>query len=329
MISTPQQFSMLIEELGGSAWTLAAIGTLFESGLADALKEPRTPSELEARCSSLSRTRIERVLAVAVLRGVVGVEDGRYQLAPGVLPSLEPGPRAVLRGDYRSYLLQPAHYLRDAIAGVPASGWRHEDPLVLQAQGDGSSMFASVLREKLIHGLGDLAARFERPGATFLDVGVGVGALSIAMCQCFPHVRAVGLDTSSAPLGLARQNVERASLGERVELRQTRVQDLRDETAFDLAWIPTFFLGDRQAVADAFARVGAALRPGGFVLTPTVNPSAGEAERTLWSLVMEAWGGPVLDAREAEALLKQAGLVPRALPGPSWVCMVVAQRPAS
>lgn len=327
MISTPQQFSVLIDELASSTWTLAAIAVLFDSGLADALAEPRSLAELCERCPALPRTRIERCLEVAVLRGVVGLEDGRYRLAPGVLPSLEPGPRAVLRGDYRSYLLQPAAYLRAAIEGEMDSRWRHTDPVILQAQGDGSSMFASVLREKLIHALGDLAARFERPGARFLDVGSGVGALSIAMCQTFPHVRAVGLDPYDAPLALARENVARANLGDRIELRQIPVQDLRDEAAFDLVWLPTFFLGDTATVERAIERIRIALRPGGWVLTPTLNPAAGEAVRAVWSLIMESWGGPILYAPEAETRLQHAGLAAKVLPGPSFTSLVVARRP--
>jgi 2-polyprenyl-3-methyl-5-hydroxy-6-metoxy-1,4-benzoquinol methylase len=324
MISTPQQFSVLIDELASSTWTLAAIGFLFDSGLADALAEPRTLDDLHVRCPALSRERIERCLTVAVLRGVACLEDGRYRLAPGVLPSLEPAVRTVLRGDYRSYLLQPAAYLCSATA--PESRWRHTDPMILQAQGDGSSMFAAVLKAKLIHVLGDLAARFERPGARFLDVGTGVAALSIAMCRTFPHVHAVGLDPFEAPLALARENVARAGLTDRIELRKTTAQELRDEAAFDLAWLPTFFLGTREQVERAIERIRAALRPGGYLLTPTLNPSAGEAQRAVWSLVMESWGGPVLNAPEVEAMLSRAGLTPRALPGPSFTTLVVAER---
>src|SRR5258706_71544 len=125
MISTPQELFAQIDDLATSAWTLAAISTLFESGLAEALREPRT--------------------------------------------------------------------------------------------------------------LGDLAARFEK-GARFLDVGVGVGSLSIAMCRAFPQVRAVGLDVFEVPLGIARDKVARAGLADRIELRQVAIEDLKDEEAFDLVW---------------------------------------------------------------------------------------------
>lgn len=325
MISTPQQFSVLIDELASSTWTLAALGVLFDSGLADELREPRTLDEVAARCPALTRARIERCLAVAAVRGVVTVDRERYRLAPGVLPHLEPGPRAVLRGDYRSYLLQPAAYLR-AAAEPQAAGWRHIDPVVLQAQGDGSTMFAAGLKANLLPELGDLGERLARPQARFLDVGTGVAALSIAMCREFPQLRVVGLDPYEVPLALARANVESAQLGDRIELRQIRVQELRDEAAFDLAWLPTFFLGSREEVARALARIRTALRPGGWLLTPTLNPAAGEAQLAVWSLVMESWGGPALHAPEAEKLMADAGLAPRTFSGPGWISLVAGRR---
>jgi 2-polyprenyl-3-methyl-5-hydroxy-6-metoxy-1,4-benzoquinol methylase len=325
MISTTQQFSVLIDELAGSTWTLAALGFLFDSGLADQLRVPCTLDEVAGRCPALTRDRIGRCLAVAVARGVVTADGDRYQLAPGVLPSLATGARAALRGEYRSALLQAAAYLRAAShPGRP--GWGHTDPLILQAQGDGSSQFAAALRTRLAPELGDLSVRLAGSGARFLDVGVGVAALTIAMCNEFPALTAVGVDPHDVPLSLARANLAAAGLEERVELRSTTIQELRDEAAFDVVWLPTCFLGRSEVVAAALARIRAALRPGGWVLVPALNPAAGEGQRAVWSLVLESWGGPVLNAPEVEALLGDSGLAPRTFPGPSWMSMVAGQR---
>ena len=60
MISNPQEMRALSQELTNSAWTLAAIGALFESGLVEHLREPRSADDLSARCPGLSKGRIER-----------------------------------------------------------------------------------------------------------------------------------------------------------------------------------------------------------------------------------------------------------------------------
>ena len=182
-------------------------------------------------------------------------------------------------------------------------------------------MFATALRNRLAPELGDLGERLARPGARFLDVGVGVASLAIAMCREFPALTAVGLDPYEVPLTLARANVAAAGLGDRVELRASTVEQLRDQAAFDLAWLPPFFLGRREAVAEALARIRAALRPGGWVIMPGVNPAAGAAQMAVWSLVLDSWGGPVLHAGELESLVADAGLARapcRAPPGSRW-----------
>ena len=149
-ISTPQQFSVLLDELASSAWTLAAIGVLFDSGPGRPAARAHDPwTTLAAGCPTLSRERIERCLAVAVLRGVVTVEPGRYRLAPGVLPALEPG----AAGGAPGRATAPTCCSRPPTCGPPASrrapaGWHHTDPLILQAQGDGSSMFARRARRR-------------------------------------------------------------------------------------------------------------------------------------------------------------------------------------
>ena len=104
------------------------------------------------------------------------------------------------------------------------------------------------------------------------------------------------------------------------------MQALLDEATFDLAWLPAFFLGHREDVPPALERIRAALRPGGWVLIPSLNPHAGEALRAVRSLVLESWGGPVLAAPESEALLREGGFTPRTLPGPSWISLVAGQR---
>jgi hypothetical protein len=324
MIENPPQLRQLVDDLAASTWTLAAIGALFDSGLADQLKEPRRLDDLAARCALLPRQRIARILAVAAQRGVVVAEGESWRLAPGALPFLAPPMRAVLQGEYRSGLLQPPAYL-EAARRPAATGWSYTDPVILQAQGDTSAGFARAFRAQIVGELGDLAGRLDRPGARFLDVGVGVGSLSIAMCRELPRLRAVGVDLAEVPLALARDNVGRADLADRIELRHLAVQDLDEVDAFDLAWLPLCFLGDHAEAS--CARVHAGLRPGGWVLSPAIARDAEPAERAVWSLVLEAYGGPVLDDAETEAMLRRAGFAAtRTFGGMGWVALVAAQR---
>ena len=328
MIGNAQEMRGLTQDLANSTWTLAAIGALLESGLVEHLGEPRSPDELAARCATLSKTRIERCLAVAAAAGVVVAEGGQYRLAPGGMPYAQPPMRAVLGGEIRSALMQAMAFLDTSTEARPLGGWRHTSPELLQAQGDSSAMFAPAFKTHFVAAMGDLAARLERPGARFLDVGVGVASLTIAMCRSWPTLHAVGVDTFDVPLGLARTNVERAGLAHRVELRQLAVEDLRDEESFELAWVPSVFVPS-PVLAAAVARGCVSLRPGGWMLFP-IGGFAGDDERarSVFALICDLWGGPVLAIAEAERLLKEAGFsTVRVLPGPpSTPPLLAAQR---
>lgn len=324
-MTDPSELPALVGELSISTWTLAAIATVFESGLADALREPRTLDELAARVEALPRERIARLLDVVAGRGLVVADGERFALAPGALPYARAPLRTDLLGEIRSMLMQPLAYLDAATGPTPARGWYHTDPRLLQAQGDSSVGFAGALAGPLGAALDGLAARLAAPGARFLDVGVGVAALAIAMCRAFPQLRVVGLDVFDVPLALARGNVARAGLAERIELRQLALEDLRDEAAFDLAWVPACFFAP-SSVPAALARAHAALALGGWVLLPTLDVDAPGDVRRAWALIMEQWGHAPESAAIVRALADAGFPAPRVLPGPPGVALAAARR---
>jgi predicted O-methyltransferase YrrM len=148
------------------------------------------------------------------------------------------------------------------------------------------------------------------------------------MCRAFPSLAAVGLDVLDAPLALARENVARAGLASRIELRACPVQDLDERGSFDLAWLPVVFL-DAPVARAAAMRIFDALRPGGWIVLGVLGDEPAARDRAVRALMRELWGGSALPPQEAEALLGAAGFTSaRTLTGPPWVpALVVARRP--
>jgi hypothetical protein len=105
------------------------------------------------------------------------------------------------------------------------------------------------------------------------------------------------------------------------------VEDLHDEEAYDLAWLPSFFIPEK-ALAQAARRVHASLRRGGWVLFPIGSSAGDERQRNVIALVSELWGGPALSVPRAEAVLRDAGFATvRPLGGPPWaIATLAAQR---
>jgi 2-polyprenyl-3-methyl-5-hydroxy-6-metoxy-1,4-benzoquinol methylase len=208
-------------------------------------------------------------------------------------------------------------------------GWSHTEDEILQNTGDVSAAFPVQWKTAIIPRLEGLAERLESADRAFLDVGVGVGALSIAMATLWPSLRVVGIDCWRPSLAIARERVQRLGLGRRIELREQAVQDLADSQVFDLVWLPSVFISE-TVVGTALARLYRTLRPGGWILFPSLNPAADPLTIAYVRLRTVFWGGRPCTPVEAQALLNQAGYAQvQSLPSPRAVfgAMSVGRRP--
>lgn len=195
-----------------------------------------------------------------------------------------------------------------------APGWTYTDTEVLQSAGEATQGFANVL-PRFLPQLEGLGPRLEGPAAAFLDVGTGVARLSIAMARKWPSLRVVGLDVWGPSLALARRNVAEAGLQGQVELRELPAEDLADERAFDLAWIPAPFVPP-PALGRLVERVHRALKPGGWLLFAAAKPGE-DVRGAALRFRVALFGGAPSTQQEIEKVLTDKGLTEvRTLPGP-------------
>ncbi len=193
-----------------------------------------------------------------------------------------------------------------AMPGEPGA-WAITDPLVLQTLGRGSSAFASQIVHHIAPAIPGFAEAITDEGARVLDVGVGVGALAIEFARHLPSAHVVGLDVWHPAIELARANVDAASLGNRVEIRDQDVATFEDADGFDLVWFAGPFIpGAVQPIG--IRRCVNAMRPGAWLVYGAFG--GGDAlTNALGDLRTLRSGGPVLTTTEIEGLLRSAGLV--------------------
>jgi precorrin-6B methylase 2 len=202
------------------------------------------------------------------------------------------------------------------------AGWTRYDDAVLLAQGEMSAP-GGLSMAKLIREIPELSALFSQNGV-FIDVGVGVAALSCAFAAAMPAARVIGLDIHAPALALARKSVAAKGLRDRVELRLQAVQDLRDENVAGAAHISPPFI-DRSVLGEGLARLHRALKPGGRLILSglTVDGAAGAIGR--WQ-ARNAGGSDVTEQQCAD-LLQAAGFEPPSrLPLPPGAPVVLACR---
>jgi SAM-dependent methyltransferase len=283
-----------LDEATAGLWAIAALGRLAESGTLARLAEHAHPLEdpVELADAGLLAT-------FGLLEKANGAFRIPRDLADG--PTLTAPTAAAFS---RTQLMQAMAHTR----GQPP-GWQSGDGAVLLAQGRASAHFAAIIEERLLPRMPDAATRLESGQGRFLDVGVGVAALSIAVAERFPGTQVVGIDVLPAALDIARTQTAVAALGDAIELRLQSVAELSDETAFDLAWVPQMFIapGDLDA---GLARVWRALRPAGWLILALAgdgDPDDRAHVTAYRSLFATTLGGGPMSVDEGRALLGRHG----------------------
>lgn len=326
--SPSETLSQLVGGLALPLWGLTALSVADETGLLDALSEPTRIDSLAAS-SGLSPCYAEAIGDVLVAIGVAVRKENSFTAVPMLAAALAGPARQTLRADLRSNLLQSAAFLADARCGTVPSSWKHVDPLILTAQGLRSASLITVWAEQLFPSLDGLVRRLEEIGGRFLDVGVGVAALAIALCRRYPRVTGVGIDPWEPALQQARRNVADAGLGSRIELRDDRFEDFEGESCYDLIHVPATFFSSK-VLECGVDRAVVALRPGGWIVIQVLAQSGAELLPSVTRLWCVLWGSdPILPERVTEMLARagyeQATIV--RLEGGPPIAHVVARRP--
>ena len=206
-------------------------------------------------------------------------------------------------------------------------GWSYEDPDILQSQGQPSWLIVHWI-EAIAAQRPELSEVLRRPGA-FLDVGTGVGSLAFEAARSWPALRVVGIDPWEPALTLARKNLARSGLAERVELRPQRVERLEDTATFTLAWVPGPFIS-AEVVDRALEHVRCALAPGGWLIFGFYPIPSAPLGQALARLRILRSGGHPWTSKEVEEKLRALAFerIELYTPAPPIV-LAIAQRPST
>ncbi len=271
----------------------------------------------EALAALGARLELQQRAADAPPAVAAALEDAISAAGIDGLEELPPPQRAMLLAIIR----MTARHMSDLLdePDRPA-GWTYTDPDILDGWGRGSAMLPAQIAASN-PALADLG--------NVLDVGTGVGLLACAAAAAWPRCRVVGIDPWAPSLERARANIERAGLTDRVELRAQRLSDLAEESVYDCAWVPTFFLSDAELAA-SFPALVRAVKPGGWIVLGRMRSAPDPLPRALVQLRIARAGGADVTRERADELFGAAHCrVVEPLPssGPSPVELMLGQRP--
>jgi predicted O-methyltransferase YrrM len=294
-----------LEDLDEMTWGLAVVAACVESGLLAALGSPRRVDEA-AEAGGIPSELAGRVLDVLVALGFARRTGEAYVAVGGLRPMLTDDGVAQLRAELRTTLLQSRDLVDRATQHTLTAGWLHTDAELLHAQGASGRAAARDMAAQGVHQLAGLAERLKAPGASFLDVGVGVGVIAIEMCRAYPALRVVGLEPAEAPRREALGHIAAAGLSDRIEIRAPGVEALTDVEAFDLAYVPQVFLPE-DAFLQGLAKVWRALRRGGWVSLPVISAPGDDLRPALARLRNTLWGGQARPPEQVAEAVTRAG----------------------
>ena len=120
-----------------------------------------------------------------------------------------------------------------------------------------------------------------------LDLGCGVGLVSVDLALAGPDRRVVAVDVDPSKTEVARRAVERAGVGDQVRVQDVPTGWTPPTAAFDaVVVVDVLYLLGRAAAFDLLDHAVAALRPGGVLVVKEM--AATPRWKTAWTRVQES-----------------------------------------
>jgi SAM-dependent methyltransferase len=236
--------------------------------------------------------------------------------------ALTAGEKDQIRSSIRTFFRQAGVWLDHA---GRSTVWAYDDPFILQNIGKASTVILRLFADH-VAATPALAERLERP-ARFLDVGSGVGWLSIETARRFPMLSVEGIDVFPQALALAAENLAGSGVAGRVAFRRQDVLTLDAPEAYAMAFLAAPFIPEGVVLA-ALPRLFAALEPGGTLFVGRFGGAVEPLAQSVTTLRIVRSGGHPWTRDGIETALAGAGFEVKTELGPVGPAIVnIARKP--
>jgi 2-polyprenyl-3-methyl-5-hydroxy-6-metoxy-1,4-benzoquinol methylase len=291
----------------------AALAAAIELDLFTAIAEgAATSGALAGRLQAAERG--VRILAdYLVVDGFLTKHEGRYGLAPDAASFLDRRSPGYL-GSIARFLASPTFTRRsERLAdAVRRGGTVDEDKDGMLAPGQPIWVEFARSMAPFVAQVAELVAGRVGPAQRVLDIAAGHGLFGIAVARANPRATVVAVDWENV-LAVARENAERAGVGERVRMLPGSAFEVPFGTGFDLVLVPNFLHHfDPVACVGLLRRVHQALVPGGRAAIVEFVPDESRVAPPMpaaFSLKMLAGtpGGDAYTQAELDRMCREAG----------------------
>ena len=137
-------------------------------------------------------------------------------------------------------------------------------------------------------------------------MGAGVGAICITLARLYPSLRISGLEPAAAPLQEAQRSIAASGLGERIEVRPIRLDQLADRDRFDAGWLPQVFL-PLDVLEQSIGPFYRSIKPGGWGILFALAAAGGDLGPAISRFRNVLWGGEPHPPAAVAELMAAAG----------------------
>lgn len=170
-------------------------------------------------------------------------------------------------------------------------GWSHADEILLQAQGKVSE----VIVTDVFNQSQELKSMLNRNNLKLLDIGAGVGRISIKFAELYPNIHITAVEPNEPQYFIANNNIEQSEYKPRIQLLKKFAHELKCDNQFDIIWLPQMFIAN-HVFSETLEILYRSLKPGGLLLSTTADYSNEQSNQV--KLVFYLYG----EARTAQEL---------------------------
>lgn len=317
-IKSLEQAKNTLQSLTESLWIFSALTVLIETGAFTVLCQKTTFNTLK-EITKLPESVLKQVVNLLTEAGFLITENENISLATGMEELVKIGGFERITAQVQTTFGLTNDFVKSSRERKLKAGWHHTDEVILQAQGTYSEYIVTdcLPQDTKLHNF------LNKSNALFLDVGAGVGKISLQLCQTYNNIKVVALEPAEVPFSLATKNIAASEYQDRIELRKTYLQDLADENLYDVVWFPHVFFAD-SIFNSCLMKIRHALKPNGILFTGAISLEKKCQSTSVRQLINSLYGG-LRATNELSNALAEAGFKDiKTFPEISGYCTITA-----
>lgn len=299
-LKTMEDAKAAIQSLNESLWIFSTLNALISAGAFPDIESAYTLAELSTQ-TNMPLSILHASIQLLTHAGMLVQENNDIKLAAGLQALIKQSGRERFNASLCVAHGLSAELITSARDRKCRAGWHYTNEMILQSQGLQSQYIVTdcFLQDEI------LQQKLRKPAAVFLDVGAGVGQISLRACEDYPHLTVMALEPADAPYQLAKRNIQASRHAKRIKLYQCQLQAFDACALIDVAWFPHVFI-EEEALADCLQHLRKLLKPDGMLITTSLSATKLNQATLVRQLVNALYGG-LRTTEQVIAALKQAG----------------------